>query len=775
MITFKVAFQRLNMNVLSTLRPIFLVFAMCTAGVLQGQKVGVVLSGGGATAGAHIGFLRALEEAEVPIDYICGTSMGAVIGGFYAAGYSVDEIDSIMSSRAFLDMTEGEIDDNYTYYFKKNDPDASMGTLKFSKGKFITSSIPTNLNNPVQLDFQLMEYFAEASGAANYDFDQLYIPFRCNASDIEAKEEVIFRGGSLATAVRASMTYPFFVEPIRVDGRLLFDGGLYNNFPSNICYNDFLPDVILGCNVSENADPPQEDDFLSQLTNMVTYKTNFDQLCDEMIIVEPEIAVGTFDFQDLALAMSAGYTATQERINEITALMDRRVSMEERSSKRKAFRLQKKPLIFNEITITGLEKTQKSYVKRMISKKEGEVDLTRLKTTYFRAFADDKVKSIFPTAVYNGKTQKYLLNLDVKKEKDVFLSVGGVFSSRPINTGFIGLKYNIFGRTSSTLEAKSYFGKFYGSVSLSARIDFAGRLPFSIEPNMVFNRWDYFTSFATFFEDVRPSFIVIDERFGGLKFRFPVRSQGKLELSTDFAVINDDYYQTPEFLASDTADRTRTIAGIADLKYERNTLNRKQFAKKGTFLSIQGKYLRGDERTIPGSTFSSSDTLSAQREWFVGKIKYINYFEKIGHLRIGMMLEGVASAQPFMRNHVSTLIAAPAFQPIPESQTFFIKNYRAHNYAAGGLMLVGDIGKNIDLRAEGYAFRPIGMLQQREDGLTSYNWDHAFYFIASSSIIYHSPIGPLSFSVNYYDQKEKQWSLVLNFGYLLFNRSVRNI
>jgi NTE family protein len=753
---------------------VFLIFLFLGT-MLHAQRVGVVLSGGGATAGAHVGFLRALEEAEIPIDYICGTSMGAVIGGFYASGYSVDQIDSILSSKAFIDMTEGELDDDYTYYFKKFDADASMGTIKFAKGKFITSSIPTNLNNPVQLDFQLMEYYAQAAGTANYDFDKLYIPFRCNASDIEAKEEVIFRNGSLATAIRASMTYPFFVEPIRVNGRLLFDGGLYNNFPSNICYHDFLPDVILGCNVSENAEPPQEDDFLSQLTNMVTYKTNFEQLCDEMIIIEPEAQVGTFDFEDLHLAIEKGYEASIEKIEEIKSIIPRRVTAEERNAGRAAFHAGKQPLIFDEITITGLDKTQKSYVKRMISKKDGEVSLDRLKTTYFRAFADDKVRSIFPTAVYNRQKNKYLLNLDVKKEKDVFLSVGGLFSSRPINTGFIGLKYNLFGRTSSTLEAKSYFGKFYGSLLLSARIDFAGRLPFSIEPNMVFNRWDYFTSFATFFEDVQPSFIVINERFGGLRFRFPVRSQGKLELSTDFAVINDDYYQTPSFLATDTADRTRITAGIADLKYERNTLNRKQFAKKGTFLSIQAKYLRGDEITIPGSTFTSIDTLNAQREWLVGKLKYINYFQKIGRLRIGMMGEAVASTQPFMRNHVSTLIAAPAFQPIPESQTFFIKEYRAHNYVAGGLMLVSDIGKNIDIRAEAYAFRPLGRLEQRDDGLTNYNWDEEVYFIASSSIIYHSPIGPLSFAVNYYDQKENQWSAVLNFGYLLFNRSVRNI
>ncbi|NQX92415.1 MAG: patatin-like phospholipase family protein [Flavobacteriales bacterium] len=260
------------------------------------QSVGIVLSGGGATGAAHIGFLRALEEQEIPIDFIAGTSMGAVIGGYYASGYTVSEIDSILNSEEFQTMTNREWNENLQYYFKVPDPNASMGTIKFRRGKWITSTLPTNLQSPLQLDFELMKHFSSASGAANYDFDNLFVPFRCNASDIEDKKQVVFDSGNLSTAIRASMTYPFFVEPIRVNGKLLFDGGHYNNFPSDILYNEFLPDVIIGCNVSENYDPPEDDDFLSQLTNMVTQNTNFERICEQMIIIEPEANVGTFDF-----------------------------------------------------------------------------------------------------------------------------------------------------------------------------------------------------------------------------------------------------------------------------------------------------------------------------------------------------------------------------------------------------------------------------------------------------------------------------------------------
>ncbi|MGB1032907.1 MAG: hypothetical protein ACPGWM_09835, partial [Flavobacteriales bacterium] len=107
--------------------------------------------------------------------------------------------------------------------------------------------------------------------------------------------------------------------------------------------------------------------------------------------------------------------------------------------------------------------------------------------------------------------------------------------------------------------------------------------------------------------------------------------------------------------------------------------------------------------------------------------------------------------------------------------TFFINAFRAHNYAAGGLMLVASISKSFDWRGEGYIFNPIGSIENSDDGQSHYDWNSKQYYVASSSLVYHSPLGPLSFSVNYYDQKEKPWSVVLNFGYIIFNRSVRNI
>lgn len=758
---------------MSRLRSLFLI--ICTFMLLSsasGQRVGVVLSGGGARAAAHVGFLKALEENGVPIDYIAGASMGAIVGGMYAAGYSIAEIDSILRDEEYIKMTRGE-DEALRYYFKEYDPDASIGTLKFSKGNLISPVLPTNLVSSALLDFNYMEGFSQASAAAEYDFDKLMIPYRSVAADIETKELIIFREGPLSTAVRASMTYPFFVNPIRVDGRLLFDGGLYNNFPSDIIYKDFLPDVILGSNVSSNGEPPREDDPISQIKNMVMYRTNFETLCDPMIIVEPELDVTTFDFDQIGEAIDAGYRATMARIDEILQVVPRRVSTEEMAEKRRNFRAQFKPIVIDEITIEGLERSQRSYVRRFLRSKDDTLTIQEFERRYFRVHSDDKVRSIYPTAAFKPESGYYKVNMRIRKETDFFLSAGGNFSSRPLNMGYVNLRYNLFGSVSSTLNANSYFGKFYGSTHLSARFDFPAAVPFSVEPFVTLNRWDYFRSFATFFEEVRPSFIVINERFGGFRLRFPVNNKGRLEIIGNAARINDDYYQTENFTAADTADRTRMYAGIADLIYERSTLNRKVYANSGTFLRFQAKYTYGEEQTIPGSTSQVRDTTRTLRRWAMLKAEYTNYFTRLGPLKVGMHIEGVASTQPLFNNTVASQISAQAFQPIPESQSFFLPQFRAHNYAAGGLMLVTSFTPSLDFRIEGYGFLASGRIRTDLEGNPDYNYEIEPAYIGSTALVYHSPLGPLSLSLNYYDQKERPWSFLFNFGYLIFNRSVR--
>ena len=162
------------------------------------------MSGGGSNGVAHIGVIQALEENNIPIDYITGTSSGAFVGAMYAAGYSVEEIKKFLTSPEFIAMTRGDLDASEQYFFKKVEPSASMLTMRINKRFKLSNSLLTNVISTSKVDFEMMKLFSKASATARYDFDSLLIPFRCVAANIEDKEEFVFAFGNLSTAVRSS-------------------------------------------------------------------------------------------------------------------------------------------------------------------------------------------------------------------------------------------------------------------------------------------------------------------------------------------------------------------------------------------------------------------------------------------------------------------------------------------------------------------------------------------------------------------------------------------
>jgi NTE family protein len=774
----------LSLKTASVYRPFFLLTcSICTFlipgffAVSNAQRVGVVLSGGGATALAHVGFLRALEEHDIPVDYIGGTSMGAVIAAMYASGYSAAQIDSMVHLPEFEQMATGQTDGQMRYYFSESERNAGMATIKYSNGGFITNALPTNLINPGFLDWKFMENYSQPDAASGNNFDSLYVPFRCIAADVEAKREVVFRNGPLNVAVRSSITYPFYLPPRRVNGRLLFDGGIYNNFPADMMYREFMPDVILGCNVSEDRLAPDEDDLFSQLQSLILFREEEQNLCDQMLVVKPDLdQVGTFDFSMIPEAVEAGYAASMERIGEIQDLVERRVTLEEKQAARMAFRSSFPPLVFNEVQLEGLDKSQNSYMRKLIGRKAGTFGLDEIRTPYFRIFSDHKIRSIYPVALYQPDQKAFRMLIDVRKEKDLFVSFGGNFSSRSINTGFVGLRYNLFARTAATLEANSYFGRFYGSIHAGIKweISTRKRIPVALQACFTQNRWDFYRSLSFFFEDVKPSFILMNERVGTFSFTVPAGNKGILRADASYAYMFDEYYQTRQFLSVDTADRTDFSAGVFRITWERSTLNRRQFASKGTFINANVKLVTGEETTLPGSTSAVRDTVTATHSWLVARLSWQNYFFRRGKVHLGFLAEAVASNQPFFQNYISSAIAAPSFRPIPESHTYFLPQFRAHDFISGGVAAVLELGRNVDLRAEAYGFNAFGRILSDNAGMAVYDFSLKQFYVAGSTLVYHSPIGPMSVSANYYDQKEDPWSVLFNFGYILFNRSVRD-
>ena len=740
----------------------------------QEEKIGLVLSGGGATGLSHIGVIRALEENNIPIDFITGTSAGALVGSMYAIGFSPAEMEAYVLSEDFQRMSNGELRSDQHFLFREEDPNSSMFSFSFSKDSILKKSLPTNFNSSAFLEFEMMKNLGTISASVNH-FDSLFIPFRCVASDIVNEESIVFEDGHLNAAVRASMTFPFYIKPIRVDGVLLFDGGLYNNFPSNVMYMEFNPDYIIGSNVSFNEPPPGQDDLIGQLTHMLVTNSDFTLPCEEGTIITPETDVSTFDFAGVQQAIEDGYNSTMKRIDSLKMQITRRTTPEEIAAKRAAFRKKIKPVNVTSVsTRTGNKELRYTRLSMIKSKKTENLDIHELEKRYFRLYATPQVNFIYPR-LERKADGTHNLALEIQKSKDFKIDVGGHLSSRPVNTGYFGLTYQTIGKIITKSHVESYFGKFYGSAKADLTIEFPAILPISATGYFTLNRWDYFRSFATFFEDVRPSFLVQNEVYGGVKLDLPIGNTIKTTVDARLFSLEDEYYQTDDFTANDTADITNFDGFSTSFGFLKNSLNRKQFASSGHLFQFKFRYNYGQEHSIPGSTsFQNFDVIQNQ-SWFNIDLKYQGFIVNKPHFHFGVNARMVYNTKSLFSNLTATTLVLTEYSPIPDAQTFFLPEYRSLQFGGVGVNLIGTIRKNLDVRLDGFFYQPILQVIQTNNGSIGYSdYFEGESFMASASLIYHSLLGPIRTTLNYFPEQTDPLSFQISFGYVLFNeRAVR--
>lgn len=758
-------------KILITLQALLFFFA---ASVGFSQKVALVLSGGGARGAAHIGVIRALEEQQVPIDYVVGTSIGAIVGSLYAMGYTPDEMERLLESEEFSKWTSGSMDDKYRYYFRKDDPNASWFSLDFNPKKKLTTALPTNLINPFEIDFEFMRLMGPASAAAGYHFDNLMIPFRCVLADIDSTQSLIMRGGNLSTSVRGSMSIPLLFNPLRYDNKLLFDGGMYNNFPANVAQEDFHPDVIIGSRVAQRYSKADPDDVISQLMTMLMERQSDTITYPNSVMIVPSLPkINLLDFSQTNILVDSGYLAAIAMIPKIRKLVKDTLTPEALLRKRAIFKSKEPELIFDSIIVKGLSRSQTQYVQKILKHNQKTVTVSELKKAYFRFIDEGFVRTVFPEARYNPGTGYYDLYLDIQKAPNFNVQFGGNLSLGTSNEGFLQLRYKHLWNHALRVLANGYFGRFYSSVKVGGRIDFTSRLPWDLELYYTWNSYNYFKNTTYFFDDLTPSNIRQWESFTALSGGIPITNTGKLNLSFINAITSSIYYQTNDFSRLDTADQTKYNFFSPRICFEMNNLNTKQYANAGALLSISVSYMNGREVLLPGSQSANKTEQTNYPEWLQIKAVYDNYFETIGPLKLGFFGELCITNQPFFQNYTSTMMYSPAFQPLPEMQSLFLPQFRATNYVAGGLKAILKIYKKLEFRAEGYIFQPYQEILQNPTDYTAYYGpilsDRSY--IGGATVVYHTFLGPLSLGLSYYDKLQNPFTFNLNFGYIIFNRS----
>lgn len=284
-------------------------------------KIGLVLSGGGAKGFAHIGVLKVLEQAGVKIDYITGTSMGAVVGGLYASGYSATQIDSIFYNTDFDELLQDYIPrSSKSFYEKRNDQMYAL-TLPFNKLKI---GIPIALSKGMY-NYSLLSKLTHKVRHVN-DFSKLPIPFLCIATDIEKGEQVVLDRGYLAQAMLASSAFPSLFSPVEIDGKLLIDGGVVNNYPVDEI-RKMGADIVIGVDVQDDLkDRKSLKDatrILVQITNLDMIKVMKEKQKLTDIYIKPDVSnYGVISFDEGQDIIKKGEDASFAVYEQIKKLVD---------------------------------------------------------------------------------------------------------------------------------------------------------------------------------------------------------------------------------------------------------------------------------------------------------------------------------------------------------------------------------------------------------------------------------------------------------------------
>lgn len=381
-------------------------------------KIGLILSGGGAKGFAHIGVLKVLEQAGVKIDFIGGTSMGAVVGGLYASGYNATQIDSIFYNTNFDELLQDYIPRSSKSFFEKRNDEMYALTLPFKKLK---------IGIPVALSKGMYNYnlLSKLTHHVRYikDFNKLPIPFLCIATDIEKGEQVVLNSGYLAQAMLASSAFPSLFSPVEIDGRLLVDGGVVNNYPVEEI-RKLGADIIIGVDVQDDLkDRNSLNDatrILVQITNLDMIKSMKEKINNTDIYIKPDVTnFGVISFNEGAAIIKKGEEATLAIFDQIKKLADSRGDYSFQTMK-----IEQDSLQVKSISLNKLDNYTRAYVLGKLRFKNGsKISYANLKTGINNLNATQNFSRISYTFEKNQDADVLKLNLSENANK-TFLKFG---------------------------------------------------------------------------------------------------------------------------------------------------------------------------------------------------------------------------------------------------------------------------------------------------------------------------------------------------------------
>ena len=469
---------------------IFLIWSACmiTLTPLHSErpKVGVVLMGGGAKGFAHIGALKVIEEAGIPIDYIAGTSMGAIVGGLYSIGYDSHDLDSLSKNQDWMHLLTDEIYRYNLYGSEKDKAQTYIVTMNYEKqGIKLPSSIVSG-QNIYNLMLDVTTGYHES-----VDFHRLPIPFSCVAADVKTGKEVVLSDGILPQALRASMAIPGIFSPVKMDSMLLIDGGILNNFPVDVV-RKMGADIVIG--VSFDKDEKKIEKNMGSFLELTNDFGNFlgnEKLEENLRNTDLSIRVkldkyniASFRSDEVDSIIRIGETTTRNKWNELIELKNKLGSDDEISIRQiKNPYIGTDTLLIRSVYIEGLSAEDQQLVlnRLRIGPKTTRKELQNIIS---RMYGTDLFSKVF----YRLENQKppYDLVFEIEKKDIRNLNVGIRFDTQDLASILLNSTIRLRTSLNSTFEVTARLNKnpyLQINYSLSSTMLYKGGVQFKTSKN----------------------------------------------------------------------------------------------------------------------------------------------------------------------------------------------------------------------------------------------------------------------------------------------------
>ncbi|MDE6300661.1 MAG: patatin-like phospholipase family protein [Muribaculaceae bacterium] len=719
------------------------------------QSVGLVLSGGGAKGIAHVGVLQAFEDNDIPIDYITGTSMGSIIGGLYASGYSPKEMMDLLLSRGFSYWSTGKIDPNLVYYFNRRPVTPAMFSSAIGPKSAAADSVPQSIISGQPMSFAFLELFSGVTARCGGDFNKLMVPYRCVASDPAAKHKHVFRNGRLGDAIRASMSFPIVFQPIEIDGVLYYDGGIYDNFPVDVMRAEFAPSIMIGVDVSTEDIGPQTT-LMDQIENLVIQNNDYDLPESEGIKLRIDLnQFGLLDFPAAKAIYQVGYDAAMKMMDSIKTRVTSRTPAEVRRVQREAFKKGIPDIRFSNTKVYGASEAQNHYLEYLFKPDKGDtLSLDKARYAYYRALASDKLADFFPQAQFNPKSGLFDLTLKAAVKSRFTGAVGGYISSSTNSFLYLAADYSTLSFRSINTSLNAWIGQSTMAGVFRGRMFLPTRFPSSFGVEAVVSRERFFESDHVFFDASQPTFLVDHEYFGRLVWSLAAGRLGMVDIGGGYGGLRSSYYRNNTLDSYEAGKlHVRRNLGEVFVRYNSSTLDTPDYPLSGNSYSVTAMGVAGE-------------TDGSGERWAQLEAATRNYPALSRKFTLGVETNLMLSTRKLLPTYGASIVTAPGFTPTPATTNAFRHNFHADNYVAAGVIPVYKFNSSLSARVGGYVFMPFRAIRSNADGIGVHHgrWFSDPEAYAEADISFRLPFATLTGYATYSTLPGNRWSLGISFG-----------